>query len=638
MINNIKKTKIVCTLGPVSENEETLRELIKNGLNVCRLNFSHGSHEEHKGRMDLVKKLREELNMPTAILLDTKGPEIRTGKFDAPEVLLEEGQTFTITMKDVMGNKEMCTVSYKGLANDVKTGDTILIDDGLVGLTVKEVNGDDIVCEVQNSGIVKNHKGVNVPGVKVNLPAITEKDRSDIEFGIEQGIDFIAASFVRKVSDVLAIREILEENNATHIKIISKIENQEGVDNLDEIIEVSDGIMVARGDLGVEIPTEEIPVVQKLMIKKCNEAGKPVITATQMLDSMIRNPRPTRAEVTDVANAIYDGTDAIMLSGETAAGKYPVEAVKTMATIAKRAEETMRNRGNKINKSKNVTDAISYATLCYETAYYKYYHTKEFIACSLTNIYINKNPSMKENLDSYIKECRTSNIVFLPLDIKKSRWEFTVEDNKIRIGFCALKNFSKKAYEEIQEKCVPFNNDKPIIEQIYDNVVASICGKTQILALIFSNALGDIKENFKYYFELRKEEALNKYKVGKTYISTRTSKKKLEEALYETSYIYVPCETIPSIDLNNIKYGQEFNTLGYIDKIKKHIDKNNHEMAFLNVEIGDDDYDFVMFSETYDKYKEELSKNDRIMITAKKNKSNSDKYRDSLIILDMKKA
>ena len=362
MINNIKKTKIVCTLGPVSENEETLRELIKNGLNVCRLNFSHGSHEEHKGRMDLVKKLREELNMPTAILLDTKGPEIRTGKFDAPEVLLEEGQTFTITMKDVMGNKEMCTVSYKGLANDVKTGDTILIDDGLVGLTVKEVNGDDIVCEVQNSGIVKNHKGVNVPGVKVNLPAITEKDRSDIEFGIEQGIDFIAASFVRKVSDVLDIREILEENNATHIKIISKIENQEGVDNLDEIIEVSDGIMVARGDLGVEIPTEEIPVVQKLMIKKCNEAGKPVITATQMLDSMIRNPRPTRAEVTDVANAIYDGTDAIMLSGETAAGKYPVEAVKTMATIAKRAEETMRNRRTKINKSKNVTDAISYAT------------------------------------------------------------------------------------------------------------------------------------------------------------------------------------------------------------------------------------------------------------------------------------
>ncbi len=365
MINNIKRTKIVCTLGPASESEEVLRELIKNGLNVCRMNFSHGSHEEHKGRMDLVKKVREELGQPTAILLDTKGPEIRTGQFELPEVLLEEGQTFTITMKDVMGNKEMCTVSYKGLADDVKPGNTILIDDGLVGLTVKEVNGDDIVCIVENSGIVKNHKGVNVPGVKVNLPAITEKDRSDIEFGISQGIDFIAASFVRKVSDVLAIREILEENNANEIKIISKIENQEGVDNLDEIIAVSDGIMVARGDLGVEIPTEDIPVVQKLMIKKCNEAGKPVITATQMLDSMIRNPRPTRAEVTDVANAIYDGTDAIMLSGETAAGKYPVEAVKTMASIAKRTEETVdynKALRNKANKAKNVTDAISYAT------------------------------------------------------------------------------------------------------------------------------------------------------------------------------------------------------------------------------------------------------------------------------------
>ena len=341
MMNNIKRTKIVCTLGPASETEEILRDLINNGLNVCRMNFSHGSHEEHKIRMDLVKKVREELGQPTAILLDTKGPEIRTGNFELPEVLLEEGQTFTITMKDVMGNKEMCTVSYKGLVHDVKVGDTILIDDGLVGLTVKEINGDDIVCEVQNSGIVKNHKGVNVPGVKVNLPAITEKDRSDIEFGIEQGIDFIAASFVRKVSDVLAIREILEENNATDIKIISKIENQEGVDNIDSIIEASDGIMVARGDLGVEIPMEKLPAVQKMIIEKCNIAGKPVITATQMLDSMIRNPRPTRAEVSDVANAIYDGTDAIMLSGESANGDWPVEAVQTMAKIAIEAEKQL---------------------------------------------------------------------------------------------------------------------------------------------------------------------------------------------------------------------------------------------------------------------------------------------------------
>ncbi|MBO3444666.1 pyruvate kinase [Clostridium sp. CCUG 7971] len=365
MLKNIKRTKIVCTLGPASDKEETLTQLVENGLNVCRFNFSHGSHEEHKGRLDLAKKVREKLNQPVALLLDTKGPEIRTGNFDQPEVLLEEGKKFTITMKEVMGTKEMCTVSYKGLANDVKSGDTILIDDGLVGLKVQEVNGDDIVCVVENSGIVKNHKGVNVPGVKINLPAITPKDRSDIEFGISQGIDYIAASFVRKASDVLAIREILEENNATDIQIISKIENQEGVDNIDEILKVSDGIMVARGDLGVEIPTEEIPIVQKMMIKKCNELAKPVITATQMLDSMIRNPRPTRAEVTDVANAIYDGTDAIMLSGETAAGKYPVEAVKTMATIAKRTEETLDYDAILKANGKNnntVTDAISHAT------------------------------------------------------------------------------------------------------------------------------------------------------------------------------------------------------------------------------------------------------------------------------------
>lgn len=365
MLKNAKKTKIVCTLGPASQSEEILTKLIENGLNVCRFNFSHGSHEEHKERMDIVKKVRENLNKPVAILLDTKGPEIRTGDFEDPEIFLEEGSKFIITMEDVMGTKEICTVSYKGLADDVVKGDLILIDDGLVGLRVEDIIGEEIHCIVENSGIVKNHKGVNVPGVKINLPALTPKDVSDIEFGITQGIDFIAASFVRKASDVLAIREVLENNNATDIQIISKIENQEGVDNLDEILQVSDGLMVARGDLGVEIPTEEMPIVQKEMIKKCNELGKPVITATQMLDSMIRNPRPTRAEVTDVANAIYDGTDAIMLSGETAAGKYPVEAVKTMATIAKRIEETLdydnilRTKG--LNNT-NVTDAISYAT------------------------------------------------------------------------------------------------------------------------------------------------------------------------------------------------------------------------------------------------------------------------------------
>ena len=365
MLKNAKKTKIVCTLGPASDKEEILTKLVENGLNVCRFNFSHGSHEEHKGRMDLAKKVREKLNKPVALLLDTKGPEIRTGNFAQPEVFLEEGSKFTITMEDVVGTQEICTVSYKGLANDVVAGDLILIDDGLVGLRVDEVCGNEIHCTVENSGIVKNHKGVNVPGVKINLPALTPKDVSDIEFGITQGIDFIAASFVRKASDVLAIREVLENNNATDIQIISKIENQEGVDNLDEILQVSDGLMVARGDLGVEIPTEEMPVVQKEMIKKCNELGKPVITATQMLDSMMRNPRPTRAEVTDVANAIYDGTDAIMLSGETAAGKYPVEAVKVMAAIAKRIEETLDYENILRSKALNntsVTDAISYAT------------------------------------------------------------------------------------------------------------------------------------------------------------------------------------------------------------------------------------------------------------------------------------
>ena len=366
MLKNAKKTKIVCTLGPASDSEEVLTQLVENGLNVCRFNFSHGDHAEQKVRMDTAKKVREKLNVPVALLLDTKGPEIRTGKFADPEVLLEQGQQFIVTMDEVLGTKEKCTVSYKELVNDVKVGDTILIDDGLVGLRINEIKGNDIICTVENSGIVKNHKGVNLPGVKINLPALTPKDISDIEFGIEQDIDFIAASFVRKASDVLAIREILENNNATHIQIISKIENQEGVENLDEILQVSDGLMVARGDLGVEVPTEEMPIIQKDMIRKCNELGKPVITATQMLDSMIRNPRPTRAEVTDVANAIYDGTDAIMLSGETAKGKYPVEAVKMMNQIAISTElhlDTKIKDFRSIYVNRGISAAVAYSAV-----------------------------------------------------------------------------------------------------------------------------------------------------------------------------------------------------------------------------------------------------------------------------------
>lgn len=363
----MKKTKIVGTIGPASESEEVLKELFLNGLDVCRLNFSHGSHEEHKKRIDTIKKVRQELNLPIAIMLDTKGPEIRIGDFKDGIVEIEEGDIFTLTTRDILGDKNIVSVSYKGLPNDVKIGTKILIDDGLVELEVMEIiDGTDIKCKALNSGTLKNRKGVNVPNVKINLPAVTEKDINDIIFGIENEVDFIAASFVRKASDVLEIRKILEENGGDYIEIIAKIENQEGVDNIDEILAVADGIMVARGDLGVEIQTEEIPIVQKELIKKANLAGKPVITATQMLDSMIRNPRPTRAEVTDVANAILDGSSAIMLSGETAAGKYPVEAVKTMYNIAVRTEASLDY--NAILRSKfsiaevSTTNAISKAT------------------------------------------------------------------------------------------------------------------------------------------------------------------------------------------------------------------------------------------------------------------------------------
>lgn len=362
----MKKTKIVCTIGPASENKEILTEMIKAGMNAARLNFSHGTHEEHKKRIDLIKEVRSELGAHIAIILDTKGPEIRTGKFNEKEVQLNEGSKFTLTTRDIIGNSEICKVSYKELPQDVHKGDRILIDDGLIELEVLDVQEEDIQCIVKNSGVVKDNKGVNVPGVKINLPAITDKDREDILFAIENDLDFIAASFVRTVSDVLEIRRILEENKGNDIRIISKIENEEGVENLSDIIDVSDGIMVARGDLGVEIPPERVPLIQKKIIKECNCVGKPVIIATQMLDSMIRNPRPTRAEVTDVATAIFDGTDAIMLSGETAAGKYPLEAVKTMDEIAMTTEDALdyeailREKG--IGKDISITDAISHAT------------------------------------------------------------------------------------------------------------------------------------------------------------------------------------------------------------------------------------------------------------------------------------
>ncbi|MBS4176059.1 pyruvate kinase [Lederbergia citrea] len=360
----MKKTKIVCTIGPASENPETLSQLIDAGMNVARLNFSHGDHEEHRSRIVNIRETAKKAGKNIGILLDTKGPEIRTHDMENGAIELKADSTVIISMEEVLGTVDKFSLSYPGLINDVHRGSKILLDDGLIALEVTEIKREnsEIVTKVLNTGILKNKKGVNVPGVSVNLPGMTEKDAKDILFGIEQGVDFIAASFVRRATDVLEIRQLLEENGGSYINIIPKIENQEGVDNIDEILAVSDGVMVARGDLGVEIPTEAVPLVQKQLIKKCNEAGKPVITATQMLDSMQRNPRPTRAEASDVANAIFDGSDAVMLSGETAAGSYPVEAVQTMHNIALTAEQALNHQEIlsylSKNSEHNMTDAI----------------------------------------------------------------------------------------------------------------------------------------------------------------------------------------------------------------------------------------------------------------------------------------
>ncbi|MCP8967432.1 pyruvate kinase [Ectobacillus ponti] len=359
----MRKTKIVCTIGPASESVDKLVQLMEAGMNVARLNFSHGSHEEHGARIQNIREAAKLAGKTVAILLDTKGPEIRTHDFENGQAELKTGAETIISMEPVLGTAEKFSVSYQGLYEDVDPGSRILIDDGLIELQVLSKANGEIRTKVLNSGLVKNKKGVNVPNVSIKLPGITEKDVQDIVFGIEQGVDFIAASFVRKATDVLEIRELLAEHGAQHIQIIPKIENQEGIDNIDAILEVSDGLMVARGDMGVEIPPEEVPLVQKSLIHKCNVAGKPVITATQMLDSMQRNPRPTRAEASDVANAIFDGTDAIMLSGETAAGSYPVESVKMMATIATRVERSLQyqdlfHSGIKAART-TITDAIS---------------------------------------------------------------------------------------------------------------------------------------------------------------------------------------------------------------------------------------------------------------------------------------
>lgn len=362
----MRKTKIVCTLGPATKDENVLRRLIEEGMDVARLNFSHGTHEDHKERIEMIKKLRRELDRPVAILLDTKGPEIRTRDFQGGKVTVEDGQIFTLTPRELLGDNTVASITYKNLAKDIQVGTTILIDDGLIKMEVEAINDEDIRCKVIHGGTISNHKGINVPGVHLNMPYVSEQDVEDIKFGIENDVDFVAASFVRSAKDVLEIRDLLNANGGERINIISKIENAEGINHIDDIIYVSDGIMVARGDMGVEIAGEEVPIIQKMIIRKVYNAGKQVVTATQMLDSMVKNPRPTRAETTDVANAIYDGTSAIMLSGETAAGLYPVEAVQTMVRIAERTEQDIDYSKRFFQRERtanpNVTDAVCHAT------------------------------------------------------------------------------------------------------------------------------------------------------------------------------------------------------------------------------------------------------------------------------------
>ena len=357
----MRKTKIICTLGPSTDKDGVLRELVANGMNVARFNFSHGSYEEHKGRLDNLKAIRAELGKPVAALLDTKGPEIRLKEFKNGVEMLEAGQTFTLTTREVEGTKEICSITYKDLPQDGHEGGTIMLDDGLIKLRITNVTDTDITCEVLNSGKIKNKKGVNVPGVHLSMPYLSQRDRDDIIFGVQQGFDFIAASFVRTAQDVYDIRNLLNEYDS-NIRIIAKIENREGVNNIDGILAAADAVMVARGDLGVEIDFTELPGIQKSVIDRSFSFGKPIVTATQMLDSMMVNPRPTRAEISDVANAIYDGTSAIMLSGETAAGAYPVEALKTMSAIAERTENEVHYRDNRLVDAGNGQISVSDAT------------------------------------------------------------------------------------------------------------------------------------------------------------------------------------------------------------------------------------------------------------------------------------
>ena len=363
----MRKTKIICTLGPAVNNEEMIRKLILNGMNAARFNFSHGDHEEHLGRLNMLKSIRDTMGYPVATILDTKGPEIRIKSFGVKSITLEAGALFTLTTREVEGTGEIVSVTYPKLHEEVGPGQEILIDDGLVAIRVEEIQGQDILCRVENGGSLSSNKSINIPGVHIHLPALTDKDIADIQFGVENDFDFIAASFVRRAADVEAVRDVLHACGGDDVRIIAKIENQEGVDNIDEILAAADGIMVARGDLGVEIPAARVPILQKQMIRKGLQSGKPVITATQMLDSMMRNPRPTRAEVSDVANAVFDGTSCVMLSGETANGKYPIEALTAMGEIVEEAEGSIHYwrqfQKQRVVPASNINDAITH-TCC----------------------------------------------------------------------------------------------------------------------------------------------------------------------------------------------------------------------------------------------------------------------------------
>ena len=475
----MKKTKIICTIGPTTDNKEIIKELIKNGMNAARLNFSHGSHEEHKNRIDMIKAARKELKRNVAIVLDTKGPEIRTHKFAQNPVELKEGTEFVIYCgEEILGDETKCSVTYAGLHEDVEQNDIILINDGLVALEVTSIDKNKIHTIVKNTGIIGDNKGVNVPNVAINLPSLTQKDVSDLKFGIENGVDFIAASFIRKASDVLDIRKVLSRNNGDDIQIFSKIENRQGVNNIDEIIKFSDGIMIARGDLGVEIPAEEVPIVQKMIIEKCNLIGKPVITATQMLDSMIRNPRPTRAEASDVANAIFDGTDAIMLSGETANGKYPVEVVKTMAQIAITSEqhinyETALNRGRN-SHIPNVSNAISLATCT--TA-------KELNAAAI--ITATQSGHTTKQVSKYRPKC--------PI-IAVTPYEKVARSLALNWGVYAIKTEKIDSTDELLDKCAEVTLNKGYVKKgdlvvMAAGIPANYVGSTNMMKV---HIIGDI--------------------------------------------------------------------------------------------------------------------------------------------------